>query len=286
MVGVHQTGSNSSNKGNCEPGGRSCGMQKATKKASKFSGRFPGRQAAAPGSVRASRRASDTFRAYGDDPGDRQKTKQQNRKRKEEKKLKKRVPCHCLSRASCLRLLLPAIEYGVSVRKYTPHHRGQSVSVSCLCHLPLQTSHGDGIPRDSIAYNTEHQVITTAPYCVVDSVRRLLRPCAKWPAVGVLWGIRAAPRRWQSWRRTLDFGARSGGDLARFSTWANALRGRQPLEPFCRPAPDSALSCTSFGPRIVPAARRQGPISTFRFEALHFRGQVTRGQRNEASIGF
>lgn len=48
---------------------------------------------------------------------------------------------------------------------------------SCLCHLPLQTA--VGMPRDASAYSTEHQVITTAPSCVVASVRRLSHPLCR-----------------------------------------------------------------------------------------------------------
>lgn len=149
--------------------------RQATKKASKFSA---GRQAAAPGSVRASRQVHAPSVLM-------QMALKQNENQGKGKKKKigtKEAPLalpayasdslfqHQSSEGHCLVEALPA-----------SRRPSSSLCLCCSCHLPLHTA--AGMPRDASAYNTEHQVITTAPSCAA-----LVPPCAAQPAVGAALG--------------------------------------------------------------------------------------------------
>lgn len=171
------------------------------------------RQATAPGSVRASRQMHAPSVLM-------QMALKQNENQGKEKKKKIGtkeaplalpalylgfpIPASTLSEGHCLVEALPA-----------SRRPSSSLCLCCSCHLPLQTA--AGMPRDASAYNTEHQVITTAPSCAVDSVRRLscppVPPSLQW---GQLWGIGAAPGRWERWA-SLQPGVQSGGSAPRCS---------------------------------------------------------------------
>ncbi|KAF3058813.1 hypothetical protein CFAM422_011956 [Trichoderma lentiforme] len=81
------------------------------------------------------------------------------------------------------------------------------------------------------AYNTELEVITITPYCVVDFAWRLSAPCTERLAVGEgapLWGIWSSKTAAHGGNRPLEL--ELGEQLGGLSTWASALRGREPLE--------------------------------------------------------
>lgn len=105
-----------------------------------------------------------------------------NRRKLEEKKAPcPACPCTCTSDSLFQHGVHPSSDVH-SIKRLEEVHPAlpwpnSSLCLSCPCHLPLQTA--VGMPRDASAYSTEHQVITTAPSCVVDSVRRLSHPLCR-----------------------------------------------------------------------------------------------------------
>lgn len=98
--------------------------------------------------------------------------------------------------------------------------------------LPLQIP--SSVPVMRRAYNTELEVITITPYCVVDFAWRLSAPCTERLAVGEgapLWGFWSSKAAAHGGNKPWSWSWAS--QLGGLSTWANVLRGREPLEALC-----------------------------------------------------